>query len=258
MKHLLVKSGLAALLATASLGAQAGLLAYYDFNGPAGTANDVTGNGFNATTVSGASQVAGRSGDTGDFAYSFDQSIRSFIDISLNMNSYSQLTMGAWVNTSGDHTHGKVISNDNGGFDRTMGLDSRVGGWSAFTGSGLIGGATSGAFPNVGEWQFLTVTFDQGVATKLYLDGELYEEGAANHGSGFDFTRIGGNPGHGEWFDGLIDDVFFYDEVLDGNAIERIAEEGVDVPDGEVPAPMTLGLMLLGLAGIWSRRKARK
>ncbi len=177
--------------------------------------------------------------------------------MNLDLNLYPLLTMGAWVQASGSTPHGKVISHDNGGYDRALGLDARApGGWSAFTGTPIIagGGAVSP------EWQFIAVTYEQGGTTSLFVDGLLVSDGPALHGTGLNFTRIGGNPSFGEWFDGLIDDVFFFDEILSNDEILEMSSSGVPFnppgPDGQVPAPMTLLLLALGLFGISLTRKS--
>lgn len=264
MKHLLARTGLLFSLAACSLGAQAGLVAYYDFNGPAGTANDVTGNGHNATSVVGVTQVAGRTGNPGDSAYQFNGDVNndmtSYIDVNLNLNLYPLLTMGAWVQVTESTPRGKVISHDNGGYDRTLGLDNRApegSGWSAFTGTDYVAG---GGVVSPKKWQFIAVTYEQDDTTSLFVDGLLVSGGPALHGTGLNFTRIGGNPSFGEWFDGLIDDVFFFDEILSNDEILEMSSSGVPFnppgPDGQVPAPMTLLLLALGLFGISLTRKS--
>lgn len=75
-------------------------------------------------------------------------------------------------------------------------------------------------------------------------------------GQGYEFTRIGSNPGFGEYFDGQIDNVFFFDEILSDERIDEIRLGGVGAI---LPEPPSLVLLAAGAAGLaaW-RRKGRR
>ena len=84
-------------------------------------------------------------GHDGGQAYAFD-GVDDYITINLDINpdTLPLLTMGAWVQSTALitdlYTRQQVISHDNGGYDRTLGIDYRGDGggsppgWSAFSG----------------------------------------------------------------------------------------------------------------------------
>jgi MYXO-CTERM domain-containing protein len=230
-----------------SLPASGALLAFYDFNGDA---NDRSGNAIHPTTLNNVTQVTGYQGQ----AYEFNGS-NSYIRIPLNINpsNHPTLTMGAWVKSDVNVTGKQVISNDNGGFDRTIGIDNRGGGlgWSAFTGTSTVLGYEP---VSTGVWTFIAVTYDQANATAtLYVNGESFTQ-AATLNDGNTFTRIGSNPGFGEYFDGVIDNVFFFDEVLSSTRIEQIRLNGASaIPETSTGA---LALSCLALATLRRRRRS--
>jgi len=222
--------------------ANANLIAYYSFEG---NALDVSGNGYHASIVAGVTLTTGHTG----LAYDFDGS-NDYITIPLNINpsALSSITMGAWVQSNTTGSIKKVISHDNGGYDRTLGIDTRAGGgWSAFTGSGVLGNQPV----STGSWQFVAVTYDQ-VAQNimLYVDG-VTQSTAGIQGTGHATTRIGGNPSFNEYFNGRIDDVFFYDEALSIAELDDIRLNGVSA----VPIPTAAWLFASSFIGLIGMRR---
>lgn len=228
-----------------SVPASAALLAFYDFDG---NANDRSVNAIHPTTQNNIIQVAGYEGQ----AYEFNGS-NSFIEIPLNINpaNYPSLTMGAWVKSDNASATKKFISHDDGAYDRTLGIDNRGGGvgWSAFTGTGNVLGYQE---VNIHTWTFVAVSYDQAASTAtLYVNGNSFTE-TANLSSGFSVTRIGSNPGYGEFFDGVIDNVFFFDEVLSPSRITEIRLNGASaIPE---PSSAVLGISSLALLALRRRR----
>lgn len=228
------------------------LIAYYPFDN--GSANDASGNGFNPTYIGGTPTASGYAGG----AFAFDGTSSSYLQIdSLNINPgvYPALTMGAWVATNevGPIIR-QIISHDNGSFDRSLGLDYRGGlnGWSTFLGGSVLGGQTA----TVGAWTFVAVSYDQNAGTAmLYINGATYTSSGAYDGGGYNFTRIASNPGFGEFFNGTIDEVFFFSSALTASQLDNIRLNGVMAA---VPEPTTTSLLLgvaaaVGAATRWKR-----
>lgn len=213
--------------------AQANLIAFYQFEG---NANDASGNGNNGT-IDGATLTS--SGFTGS-AFEFDGT-DDFVEIPVDINPsvLPQMTMGAWVNSDVADRVSQVISHDNGSFDRGLGMDTRSGGgsipdWSTFTGSGIL---VSGVDVTVGDWVFLAVVYDQDAATVRLHVNDLVFNTSGTFGSGSTFTRIGMNPGFGEFFDGRIDNVFIFNEALSESRINEIRNDPSSFLGGSAPAP---------------------
>jgi hypothetical protein len=232
--------GVAALFAGSASG---GLIAYYDFEG--GSLADRSGNGVVATNSNG-SFVSGLNGTALSLS-----GASQFVTVNLDINpaTLPKLTMGAWVSSRGGSV-GKVLSHDNGFFDRTLGQDTRAGTgsrWTAFNGDGVIGGT-----PNVivGEAVFLAVVYDAAAGTtRLTVDGQVFAS-SGSQGGGFSTLRIGSNPGFGEFFNGLVDDVFFFDEALTDQQVQDIRNNGI-------PTPGATGVLALAGLSVLSRGRAR-
>lgn len=145
----------------------------------------------------------------------------------INPSQYVKLTMGAWVKPSSADPVRQVLSCDNCGYDRSLGIDYRGGGigWSAFCGSQQVLGFKGVVLE---AWVFLAVVYDQTAGTvKLYAGNyaplnksscTLYEE--------YNIVDIGRNPGYGEYFHGAIDNVFFLGEALSEGQINYLRTTG--------------------------------
>ena len=250
---LILLLGVTSILAVSPL--SAGLIAFYSFEG---NANDVSGNGNNGT-VSGATLTSGYEGQ----GYSFNGS-GNYIQIPVNINPgvRPQLTMGAWALSNSTAPVRAVISHDDGGYDRNLNMDNRgscgsSACWSAFTGTGVLAGPAV----TTAQWVFLAVRYDANAGTVTLDVGAARSSLAANPGSGNTITRIGSNPGYGEYFSGVIDNVFIYDEILTNERIDqiRLGGAGAILPAVGIPEPSTILMAVSGLVAAWlvRRRAAR-
>jgi len=208
----------------------AGLLAFYPFEG---NANDASSHANHGTVTGAVLTDLGYEGQ----AYEFSGA-SSYISIPVNINpsAIPRLTMGAWARVDSVSSIGTVISHDNGNFDRTLDTDSRGAGsgyrYSAFTGSTVVSAGPDPA--PIGQWVFVAARYDD-VADKLTLDvGPDRVTVSANPAAGHATTRIGGNPSYGEYFDGRIDNVFVFDELLSDARIDAIREGGAAGVLGEL------------------------
>ncbi|MBI4289518.1 MAG: carboxypeptidase regulatory-like domain-containing protein, partial [Chloroflexi bacterium] len=208
---------------TPSVGATPGLVAYYPLDGDA---RDYSGNDYHGMN-SGGVFVPGRKGQ----ALKLD-GVNNYVSAPVNINPdvMPQMTMAAWVQAS--KSTGTIISHDDGGFDRTMDIDDRGGGlgWSAFTGSGVLGYRPV----TVGDWVFVAAVYDQNARkVTLYVNDSVYEK-AGTVGSGWKYINIGRNPSFGGYFPGAIDEVRIYSYALSAGEIAslRSAAGPVPVPGG--------------------------
>lgn len=185
-------------------------------------------------------------------AYSFSGQQRLLAPLNIDPSVFPQLTMGAWVKTASlDSGLRKILGQEDGGFDRCIGLDTRTepaGGsladgtlrYCAYTGDlGL--GPTQGDPPPVpqstNDWSFVAAFYDQAnevVSLFVDLDSQSTEDEplsfdfAANMGAGTKSVSIGsaGANGNAEGWQGLIDNVFFMAGPMDSATIRSIRDLG--------------------------------
>lgn len=249
------------LFAASAFTAHAGLVALFNFDNPANTFEDSSGNGNHITGNAGTDPIWGAGtgfNGTGAFDFSGD---RLIAPVDVNPTTMPQMTWGAWVRTD-TLTSGlyKVLGHDNGAWDRTLGLDNRAPNgdfrFSAFTGNDPINASgpvegTPGPL-NTTDWAFIAAAHDQvGQTITFYIDlnaltttdAVLSFTEPAGFGAGFNTFAIGGiRPDNAnESWDGAIDNVFVYDEFLDLAAITAIR-------DAAIPEPS--GFILTGLGGL--------
>jgi hypothetical protein len=193
-----------------------GLIAYYPFNG---NAYDASGYGQNGS-VGGAVLTSDRFGNASS-AYAFNGA-GNYVGVPVNIN-YSvlpQLTMVAWVKPAASSPIQTIISHDNCCFDREMCIDYRSGntGYSAFTGFGVMG-----SFPvETDHFDMITVEYDQNNQSAKLYKNLSFITAPTSFSLGHNFTWIGGNPDYGEYFNGTIDDVQFYNRLLGDEEIASL------------------------------------
>ena len=141
--------------------------------------------------------------------------------VSINQLS-SGSTWTAWVNPYQNISRKQLISIDDGGFDWTIGVED--GHWNVYSGGRRH---ITKLKATLDTWQFVFVQYDVLLDRIVVGVDESYEiihhtinvpETSLNLGIGF-------NPGFGEYFQGAIDEVRIFDEVLDLSEIEAIAKK---------------------------------
>lgn len=146
------------------------------------------------------------------------------VEFNLNPDVLPQCTLVTWARYTGDSGGvQQVISHDDGGYDRSLGLDDRGGewGWSCFAGNqGVFGG-----FPvKTGEWTFLAVVYDTNKTT-LYAGEQKAEIADAQSGSGQETLNLGANPSYGEYFIGDVEPVMVFDRALTEEEIRALQNQ---------------------------------
>ena len=212
--------GLAVLNTTAS----AALIAYYPLNG---NLNDASGHGNTGTGASGVAYAVG-GGIVSDGV-----STNEYFTSPVNPNSYSQITFGAWVeaNPAVSNPTREIITADQGGYNRTIDIDNRGtgNGYSAFTGSGVIGGSI---LPSNGSFDFVAATYNTGTGmTTLDVNGNFVtSNNTPGLGGATDFLTIGRSLFYDSPFGGIIKDVFVFNTALTPDQLNFIQHNGVLAP----------------------------
>lgn len=236
LTYLRVGMALVFALACAPFQAQADLLGFYSFDDPSAPFADTSGQGNDLQSASVDPTYVDTGGIQGG-AFFFDGTQRLISPIDIDASVYPELTMGAWVKTA-TLSSGlrKIIGQDNGGWDRVIGLDDRNAAfrYSAFDGTGPIIGTPSPVSTN--DWTFIAVAYDApNSQMTFYIDLDATTVGplsdlttAASFGSGFSTTAIGGirPDNNAEAWQGYIDNVFFFNQVLTKDEIVAIRDRG--------------------------------
>ncbi|HWB03491.1 MAG TPA: LamG-like jellyroll fold domain-containing protein [Verrucomicrobiales bacterium] len=236
--------------------ARAGLVGLYTFDDTANKLNDSSGAGNHLTIPVGVDPVWGATtGFNNSGAYDFSND-RLVAPININVGAMPQMTWGAWVRT--DSTVSglrKVMGHDNGAWDRTIGLDNRnpaIFRYTTFVGddpvnnSGPLEG-TPGPTSNT-EWAFIAASYDQTAKTvTMYVDltastsadalVAVTEPGGFGPGEAtFSIGTISPINNNEAW-DGAIDQVFIYNEVLTPAKVAAIRKRGIPellgIPEGD-------------------------
>ncbi|SPD75631.1 hypothetical protein PITCH_A700001 [uncultured Desulfobacterium sp.] len=199
----------------------AGLVAYYPFNG---NANDASGNG-NDGTVYGAMLTQDRFNNPNS-AYFFNGNElfgpHHYITVPVNINPdvMPQITITAWVQANMPEFSACVVSNDDYGWDRGIWnwYPNDGYGWGICNGSGILG-----YYPfTAGQWVFIAAVYDEASGTiKMFVNGNIYTGiGSGNHGQHITFI---GSSGHDTaYFNGVIDDIRIYNRVLSDFEIQAL------------------------------------
>ncbi len=263
--HFLRKTRLlAAILALVwgfgSTPAEAALIAYWDFNEVADTADAVDSvAGNNAVLNGAATRTAGPAGF--GRALSLDGTAGTFAEVgvvpALNLTG-SNYTVAFWARpTAISGGLNRIITQDDGGDfsgGYTFALDS--------VGSSLFVGQNNGSDNNVsigaatfsvGEWQHYAITYDAssvGSERNVYQNGLLVATTAIVGGNilddGDDSLVFGDIPPFNQNFVGSLDEIRFYDNTLSQSEIATL-----------VPEPASMTLAAFGLVGFLAVRRKR-
>lgn len=229
MKDMIRLAAVALAVTVMATTAQAQLAGWYEFDGDttdsSGNAYDASGGGTYGTGIRG--QALDISGIGSRYAIA---------PLNTSPGTTPQVTIGAWVYTTSDQAYQTIVQQD-GDFARKLVIDDRgptypVDGYAAFDGYNDNGGLTGvlqgkPTAGNINQWVFIAATYDNATSTTtVYVDDQV----ATNTDS---FTRIapgrnnlhiGSILGQYEPFQGLIDDVFVFEGVLNATQIAAIRD----------------------------------
>ena len=246
MKHFFL---LFCLLTILQYSANGELIAFYTFDDANDPFADSSGQGNDITGTNGTAPTWGSDigfADTGAHDFS-GGTLLAPIDI--NAGAIPDMTWGAWVRT--DNTNPglrKILGHDNGGWDRTLGLDNRNGQfrYTSFTGFGrpVVGNLPGPA--NTEDWTFVAASYDSAAGTvSVYVDVDASSTDdelvavteTARWNTGWPTFAIGGiRPDNtSELWDGVIDNVFVYNEVLSPAEIAALRTDfGIEISDPNI------------------------
>ena len=249
--------------------AQADVIGYYpfdtDYSDISGLGNDGTPEGDAAL----AGPFTGVDGVGG--AAQFGSAGHVVVPINANPSVYADMTVTMWVKADASiaGTPGlyKTFGHDDGGWDRTFGLDNREGDyrWAAFTGGAGPGPTPATSTPVTDEWTFLASVWNtddpaDGFNSVTFYAGRQGEANAStgalpltNTPSGHTTSAIGNlRPDNfAEGFVGLIDNVTIHDSAL---TVAQIDEWKTAT---SVPEPTAAGLLAMALVGLGLMRRRR-
>jgi len=268
-------------LLAVSKGSASTLVGWYQFDDSSNLGLDSSGGGKHGTVVdvNGGAPTYSSSGYTGGAAM-FNGSTNGtssggLVSIPINANPLvmPNMTWGLWVkpstltvNTAGTNVR-NLISIDNGDWDRAIAVDNRFPGGPSY---GIWNGvwAQSLGLPVTTNWTFLAVTYNNNHYGTLlngnprglisvYLNGVLQTTFESGYGSSSATSiALGANPAWQsspvEMFNGLIDNVFVYDDSLSPTQVAKLNTDGS--PVSLVPEPSTGLLFMVGMAALLSRR----
>jgi hypothetical protein len=195
--------------------APAGLVSWYPAEG---NALDIRSRNT-GTLVNGVAFAAGKVGQT----FSFDGlNDRVTTNLDVQPSAMPSTTWDAWVfPTRVNYTFRQsILSNDDGGFDRTVLIEANTSNFAVFTGTGVW--QPTSVTPN--QWQHIAVVYTP-TNIFFYKNGVQFSLGAPPSGQATAnrFT-IGANPvgGFTEHFQGLVDEVEVFNRPLSAAEITAI------------------------------------
>jgi hypothetical protein len=216
-----------------------GLVACYSFSG---NANDGSGHGYNGT-VNGAVLTADRFGNPNS-AYQFD-GVSSYVSIPSTAFANPNYSYSAWVYITtipGNTDVGNIVSiGDNTGKHQTINLANFYASAGA-TGFGAGGynvgtptnqGTETGSLPAVPGWYHIVGTRNN-TSISLYLNGQFISSTSTNN-----TTPYYGNPVSAiigarcnliQFFQGVIDDLTFYNRALTAQEVQLLHQLGLACP----------------------------
>jgi hypothetical protein len=193
-----------------------GLVAHYPFSG---NTNDASGNGNHGNAFNGASLTSDKFGNPSS-AYAFD-GFDDYISTPLLATGTGDYSMSAWV-LFNSNTQCLLFYNGNSGIDgygiHIFNTGKRV---EILHGYISLNVTNSTYTPPTGEWLHL-VTTRSGSLNSLYVNGVLKHSGTNNPLVPTGTTLIGGRNTSGQSLNGRMDEVRFYNRVLNSAEIQEL------------------------------------
>ncbi len=211
------------------------------WNGTSGEVTDSSGNGFDGTARNGArtdDTSPAVSGDPGTCGYGTFDGGDDYVEVgglSTLLNGTATLTF--WIRTtqSGDDTAWQAPGI--AGIEEAGGADDIFWGWidaggriGISVGNDYAADQKSSSSINDGNWHHVALTRDASSgATRIFVDGSLETAGVTGSGTiGNAFASIGrieDTGGSPEYFDGDLDEVRVFDDLLDESDVQSVMND---------------------------------
>jgi serine/threonine protein kinase len=199
------------------------LVAFYDFDD--GRATDRSGHGHHGTFSVDPPTFTRQGREKGALSFDAQRKTHVLLPINIDPSQMPQVTMGGWFRANSSASNATLMSHDDGGFDRHLGIDRRGAPgfrWSTFRGRGVLGGDPVAA----GRWTFVVMRHDQKTG-KLVLDVDGHRiSDRGSYGAGRSQLFIGKHPKYTGHFDGAMDNLFVYKGFLTDAKIDDIRARG--------------------------------
>jgi glucose/arabinose dehydrogenase len=230
-------SPLAVLVDNSSAPPPTGLVAAYGFDEGNGTSvSDASGTGNGGAITGAAWSTQGRFGNALQFDGVDD---RVVVADAASLDLSPQLTLEAWVRPTlggGWRTALAKESGDTVAYSLYTNRSSPAVPTTEVNLDGRLRFANGTAAAPLNAWTHLASTYD-GTTIRLYVNGTQVgttgRTGAMAPSAGP--LSIGGNGPHGEWFQGLLDEVRVYNRALTAAEIQTDMNTRVGVPDTQAP-----------------------
>jgi hypothetical protein len=247
--------------------AQASMVGFWNLNEGSGTtASDFSANNNDGTLAGNGGKlplwVAGHTGNTGDYALSFNDSnwnrnvwvkVNDSASLHIGSADNKSFTIALWVYDIGSYYAYPLYDGTTGTRNWFFQSGADTGNDAYFWSDTKTGFRTTfGAAYGLDDWHHLAVTYD-GTTVRSYIDGVA--KGTKSTTTSFTnwYALYIGNKAEstGQWdpFGGCIDDVVIF------NSVENVT----DIMNGtqaEMPEPATLSLLVLGGLAMLRRRRA--
>jgi hypothetical protein len=150
-----------------------------------------------------------------------------FVDVPINLNECKEVTEVIWTYTyvkpPGERY--QIISNDKGSYGRCIQIRP-TDYWIFHTEGQAI---TYAVVPTLNSWEHLAVTWST-KEVKFYINGKLVATGVGDSPVYNDGTtvNIGRNMSQKDYYEGILDEVAFFNTVLAEDDIKSIADNGLE------------------------------
>lgn len=193
----------------------------FDEDGSVDTARDASGNNHYGT-ISGGSWTSGMLGGGIGMNGSQSVTIRNNSDFNGNVN----FTVMAWIKPSVAISTGSVIIGKHNGTQGWKFSGDGTGRLCATLNGSIISGITSAI--STGSWHHVAVSWHNDGAVIFYVDGNVDKVLSGS----YSVSNNSANVIIGSGFNGIIDDMRYYNEVIPENTMKSIYRNGIRSSEG--------------------------